>query len=85
VRKVFSDATEQIVLEAQRYDLVLLGQQTYFHFETQEGPGDTLVVMGAYGRSTWREFLFGSVTRHVLRDSPVPVFFCITEAACRAD
>jgi len=33
---------EQIILEAQRYDLVLLGQQTYFHFETQEGPGDTL-------------------------------------------
>lgn len=33
---------EQIVLEAQRYDLILLGQQTYFHFETQENPDETL-------------------------------------------
>src|SRR5579872_4769911 len=27
---------EQICLEAQRYDLILLGRQTYFHFETQQ-------------------------------------------------
>ena len=33
---------EQILLEAQRYDLVLLGQRTYFHFETQQSPCDTL-------------------------------------------
>ncbi|MCI0461227.1 MAG: universal stress protein [Gemmataceae bacterium] len=33
---------EQILLEAQRYDLILLGQQTYFHFATQESPCATL-------------------------------------------
>lgn len=33
---------EQIILEAQRYDLILLGQQTYFHFETERSPDDTL-------------------------------------------
>jgi nucleotide-binding universal stress UspA family protein len=33
---------EQVLLEAQRYDLILLGQQTYFHFETQESPCETL-------------------------------------------
>ena len=33
---------EHIVLEAQRCDLILLGQQTSFHFSTQEGPCDTL-------------------------------------------
>jgi nucleotide-binding universal stress UspA family protein len=33
---------EQIILEAERYDLVMLGQRTYFHFETREGAGDTL-------------------------------------------
>lgn len=33
---------EQIMLEAQRYDLILLGRQTYFHFETQHQPDDTL-------------------------------------------
>lgn len=33
---------EQIMLEAQRYDLIMLGRQTYFHFETQHQPDDTL-------------------------------------------
>ena len=33
---------EQIVREAQRCDLIVLGQQTYFHFETQERACDTL-------------------------------------------
>lgn len=33
---------EQIELEAQRYDLIVLGQQTRFHFETQEGYDDTV-------------------------------------------
>jgi nucleotide-binding universal stress UspA family protein len=33
---------ERIVREAQRFDLVVLGLRTYFHFETQEGPDETL-------------------------------------------
>ncbi len=33
---------EQILLEAQRYDLILLGQQTYFHFATQAETCETL-------------------------------------------
>jgi nucleotide-binding universal stress UspA family protein len=33
---------EQIELQAQRYDLILLGQQTRFHFETHEGYDDTV-------------------------------------------
>jgi nucleotide-binding universal stress UspA family protein len=33
---------EQIELQAQRYDLILLGQQTQFHFETKEGYDDTV-------------------------------------------
>ncbi|MCS7016807.1 MAG: universal stress protein [Gemmatales bacterium] len=33
---------EQIVLEAQRCDVVILGKETYFHFETQDEPCDTL-------------------------------------------
>jgi len=35
-----------------------------------------LIVMGAYGRSTLREFLFGSVTDTVIAESPVPIFLC---------
>lgn len=33
---------EQIMLEAQRYDLIMLGRETYFHFETQHQADDTL-------------------------------------------
>ena len=35
-----------------------------------------LLVMGAYGHSTVREFLLGSTTTTVLKQSPVPVFLC---------
>jgi nucleotide-binding universal stress UspA family protein len=33
-----------------------------------------LLVMGAYGQPVLREFFLGSVTRTVLKESPVPVF-----------
>ena len=36
--------------------------------------GIALLVMGAYGQPTLREFLVGSVTRTILEQSPVPVF-----------
>jgi nucleotide-binding universal stress UspA family protein len=35
----------QILLEAQRYDLILLGQQTHFHFETQVRADETLTTV----------------------------------------
>jgi nucleotide-binding universal stress UspA family protein len=38
--------------------------------------GARLLVMGAYGHSTVREFLLGSITMAVLKESPVPVFLC---------
>jgi len=43
--KVLEDVglpAEQICLEAQRYDLILLGKQTHYHFETQGKPDETL-------------------------------------------
>lgn len=33
---------QQITLEAQRFDLIILGQESHFHFETREEPDDTL-------------------------------------------
>jgi nucleotide-binding universal stress UspA family protein len=33
-----------------------------------------LLVMGAYGQPVLREFFLGSVTRELLKESPVPVF-----------
>jgi nucleotide-binding universal stress UspA family protein len=35
-----------------------------------------LLVMGAYGHSSIREFLLGSITKTVLKQSPVPVLLC---------
>ena len=37
--------------------------------------GADLLVMGAYGRSRLREFVFGGATRHALREAPLPVLF----------
>ena len=37
--------SEHILLEAQQYDLIMLGQHTFFHFETQDTPDDTLAVV----------------------------------------
>jgi len=34
--------SEQILLEAQHYDLILLGKRTYYHFDTQSHPDETL-------------------------------------------
>ncbi len=33
---------DRILLEAQRYDLIMLGQETYFQFATQDEPDETL-------------------------------------------
>jgi hypothetical protein len=35
-----------------------------------------LLVMGGYGHSRAREFIFGGFTRQVLRSAPMPVFIC---------
>ena len=37
--------------------------------------GADLLVIGSYGRTRLREFLFGGVTRHLLREATVPVLF----------
>jgi nucleotide-binding universal stress UspA family protein len=34
--------------------------------------GADLLVMGAYGRSRWREYVFGGVTRGISRHMTVP-------------
>lgn len=33
-----------------------------------------LLVMGAYGDSAWKSLVFGSTTRSLMRESPVPLF-----------
>ncbi len=50
--KVLEDSGQpwqEIVREAQRYDLVLLGKKTYFHFDTVDAVDDTLEQVLRYG------------------------------------
>ena len=35
-----------------------------------------VLVMGGYGHSRTREFVFGGFTRRVLHSAPLPVFMC---------
>jgi nucleotide-binding universal stress UspA family protein len=42
--------------------------------ETAHGLHADLLVMGAYGRSRLREFLFGGFTQHILKGVDLPVF-----------
>jgi nucleotide-binding universal stress UspA family protein len=41
--------SERLLRATPRYDVVLFGQQTYFHFETQEAPCDTLEQVLKHG------------------------------------
>ena len=38
------------------------------------GAAANLLVMGAYGRTRFSEWVFGGATRSLLRDAPFPVF-----------
>lgn len=42
----------------------------------QAAEGCDLLVMGAFGHSPLREFVFGGVTRHVLEHAALPVLMC---------
>ena len=44
-RQEVGSPAECLLLEASQYDLILLGQQTFFHFATQDKPDDTLSVV----------------------------------------
>jgi nucleotide-binding universal stress UspA family protein len=33
----------------------------------------TMLVLGGYGHSRWREFILGGVTRHVVENAEIPV------------
>lgn len=36
--------------------------------------GASMLVMGAYSHSRWREMIIGGVTRHAIHNMPIPVF-----------
>lgn len=80
--KVLEDVglpADEIALEAQRYDLVLMGQQTRYHFEVQERRDDTLVRVL---RNSPRPVL---VVPEVLREGqPVVVAYDGSTPAARA-
>jgi nucleotide-binding universal stress UspA family protein len=50
------------------------GDPSHVILRQVEQLGAGLVVMGAYGRPAFREFVLGSVTRTLLESSPTPLF-----------
>jgi nucleotide-binding universal stress UspA family protein len=63
-------------INAVRHDLVPVDSVSQTLLEEVRERNARLLVMGAYGHSGVREFLLGSTTKGVLKDSPVPVFLC---------
>lgn len=51
-------------------------RESIAHVLVQEAEevGAGLIVMGAYGKQSLKEFLFGSVTSHILENAEVPIF-----------
>jgi nucleotide-binding universal stress UspA family protein len=41
--------------------------------DAAQDTGAGLIVMGGYGHSRYQEVLIGGMTRHVIRQSPLPV------------
>ena len=58
----------------QAHALATSASPAHVLLEQVQQVGASLLVMGAYGRSTLREFLGHSVTRILLQESPVPLF-----------
>ena len=84
-RDAMSSVTRRPEVDVGSYLRQHVAQVDVVPFETSDGEagqkllaavsgarGDVL-VMGAYGRSAWREFVFGGATRYVLGNLNVPV------------
>lgn len=87
VRKAESPAvnTDEITAYLRLHDV----EATQTEIELTEGKSETsrldeeirefnadLLVMGAYSHNRWREAVLGGFTRHVLKNSAIPVFMC---------
>lgn len=58
-----------VVVEQTDEDIVDVGHWLQSQINANKA---NLVVMGAYGHSRYREIIFGGVTRHMLRNMPIP-------------
>jgi nucleotide-binding universal stress UspA family protein len=67
----FLDAHE---IRAKMHALEATAPPEHFILEQAAKLSAGLIVMGAYGQPTLREFFFGSVTDSLLKRSPVPLF-----------
>jgi nucleotide-binding universal stress UspA family protein len=54
-----------VASDAEPADIILAQRQTL---------DATMIVMGAYGQSTWRDFFLGSTTKRMLNACPCPLF-----------
>jgi nucleotide-binding universal stress UspA family protein len=76
---VQSSRARELVSNLERYglDVELTARNDTDHADTiareAKSASASLLVMGGYGRSRLREFIFGGVTRHMLRNAKLPV------------
>ena len=61
-------------IKATAHPLILSGSPSEMILEQTRQLEAGLLVIGAYGQPTYRELILGSVTKALLRDSPVPLF-----------
>lgn len=64
-------ARHGVNLEVEQPDQDIVDVGYWLQSQLDEKKTD-LVVMGAYGHSRYREMIFGGVTRHMLRNMPIP-------------
>lgn len=72
VAAALSDHGIKLTIATVKAPSVKVGEQICARAAEQQAD---LVVMGAYGHTRFREFVFGGATRHVLKNMPVPVLF----------
>ncbi len=61
-------------LEATPHRLSPTGSNATLLLEQVKTLNAGLLVMGAFGESAWKTFVFGSTTRNLMRNSQVPLF-----------
>ena len=77
--RVQASRARELVSNLERYgvDVELTTRNDADHAETiareAKSASASLLIMGGYGHSKLRQFVFGGVTRHMLRDAKLPV------------
>jgi nucleotide-binding universal stress UspA family protein len=65
IKHEYDVTVDGVASDAEPADIILAQRQTL---------DATMIVMGAYGQNTWRDFFLGSTTKRLLNACPCPLF-----------